>query len=38
MKAYETPELFELGTVADFTRGEGFDGDADSFWIFKWGS
>lgn len=38
MKAYETPQLVLLGTVADFTRGEGWDGDADSFWIFRWGS
>ena len=38
MKDYQVPTISRLGSVADFTRGEGFEGDADSFWIFKWGS
>lgn len=38
MKTYEAPTLDEIGTVADVTRGEGLKGDADSWWIFSWGT
>ena len=35
MSTYETPEIIELGTIADFTRGQGlqfnYDGGLD-FW------
>jgi hypothetical protein len=42
MTAYETPHITELGSIADFTRGEGFRGSHDSltFWgitIIEWG-
>jgi len=30
MAEYETPEIVELGSVADFTRGDSFGFDYDS--------
>ena len=38
MKHYEAPKLDEIGSVADVTRGEGWQGNDDGFWIFSWGS
>ncbi len=38
MEQYETPAIIELGSVADVTRGEGLEGNADNLWIFSWGS
>ena len=37
MKQYEAPSVSRLGSIDDFTRGEGWQGNADSFWIFSWG-
>lgn len=34
MASYEAPTIVELGSVADFTQGEGFWGDHDSLFIF----
>lgn len=31
---YEAPELSRIGSVADFTRGDSGEGDADSIWTF----
>lgn len=33
---YESPSIRELGSVADFTRGEGFHGSHDNFTL-TWG-
>jgi hypothetical protein len=30
MAGYESPAVIELGSVADFTRGQGWQGNADS--------
>ena len=38
MEKYESPSLSRLGSIDEFTRGEGWNGSADSFWIFSWGS
>ena len=43
MKRYEAPTLDEIGSVADVTRGEGWQGSDDSltWWgitIIEWGS
>ncbi|WP_143305767.1 lasso RiPP family leader peptide-containing protein [Marispirochaeta aestuarii] len=37
MKKYESPQLVILGDIAELTRGEGWRGNSDSFWIFSWG-
>ncbi|WP_165492046.1 lasso RiPP family leader peptide-containing protein [Egibacter rhizosphaerae] len=39
MKAYETPSITELGSVAAMTRGEGVKGDDDTLaWFIKYGT
>lgn len=37
MNRYEAPTITELGSVADFTRGDGFTGNHDSFSFTIWG-
>jgi hypothetical protein len=37
MSEYEAPTITELGTVADFTRGDGFQGSHDSLSFTIWG-
>lgn len=34
MSNYESPTITELGSIADFTRGEGFRGNHDSVTFF----
>ncbi|QBI20275.1 lasso RiPP family leader peptide-containing protein [Egibacter rhizosphaerae] len=39
VKAYETPSITELGSVAAMTRGEGVKGDDDTLaWFIKYGT
>ena len=37
MSSYEKPTVTELGSVADFTRGDGFRGDHDNITFTLWG-
>ena len=37
MHDYEAPTVTELGSVADFTQGEGFDGNHDRFLWIRYG-
>ncbi len=37
MTQYERPTITELGSVADFTRGDGFRGEHDSLSFTIWG-
>jgi hypothetical protein len=34
MSTYESPAITELGSIADFTSGQGWLGDHDSLFIF----
>lgn len=38
MTTYESPTIAEVGSVQDLTLGQGLQGNADSLWIFSWGS
>jgi hypothetical protein len=40
MAGYESPAVIELGSVAEFTQGQGLRGDADHIHINlgRWGS
>jgi hypothetical protein len=37
MAGYESPVVIELGSVADFTQGQGWQGNADSLHFQIWG-
>ena len=37
MSNCESPKITELGSVADFTQGEGWRGDHDSITFTIWG-
>ena len=37
-KVYAAPRLVLLGEITDLTRGEGWRGSSDSWWIFSWGT
>lgn len=37
MADYESPAVIELGSLADFTQGQGWQGNADSIHFTIWG-
>ena len=37
-KPYACPTLKTHGSIQELTRGEGWHGDHDQWWLFSWGT